>query len=841
MMKRGFFAILFCLLAASGLQAEGLHVLDPACIPGPNLLDNVPARISGNMSRNGDIWECRGSDKSTVNYVCWDVVLDQKEPETLVFCGSTKFSGEKVSYICSDYSLCFDAECQDGTMIWGVNAPFEGYRSLGGEEWETALKCYVPAKPIKVLHFYCMLRWRIGDADFTMPELHQIRESDGRVFSFDGTCILGESAADCKGGNVASVSPGFYVRDAVAGSDWVRIPSGKASAEEFSLSVKSSRKKNGTVSDALKIRSLSKEDRCVTLVVAYPIGTSMTKAFDILDKVEEIGGEEVCHALGNSAGMKRLNRLPVFGVGNDGGENWIGIDPAYPAFYRTFYSPATGELCMAFDLGFIREKPEWELRICRFAMESGGGMRAAWKRYADTYPEAFAVRTPLFGLWVPNARISRVENFRDFGITYKSGTVETSFDDANGIMDFRYTEPLTWWMPMEIPSGLAGKGSLVTDGDGVSLGSDGDNELVVRYGAEEALRLAAKGDERAKTWEKSVMRDVNGNPVGKYLEPPWCNGIVWSMSELPGIAVKEGNAASSYGCKRDAIFYNDLNPVREKAAEPLPCRWMDGQYTDSVEGYVTVDLDYSREHMACVRTPLSFSLENGRPAVFKGLTVFEYLRGIERDTHDAGRLMMANATPDRYSWLAPLLDVMGQETNWRWTGDWHPLEIEELQYRRMMCYGKPYCFLQNTDFSKFSREMVEKYMMRCVAFGIFPGFFSADAYTGMYFENPDLYNRDRGLFIKYIPICRTLAELGWEPVTGVSLSDSRLLVERFGNPAEDDGLCYITVFNPTGETISYEISRMEKALSGSIRFVTGGKELDPESVAVFRIKTDNYE
>ena len=120
--------------------------------------------------------------------------------------------------------------------------------------------------------------------------------------------------------------------------------------------------------------------------------------------------------------------------------------------------------------------------------------------------------------------------------------------------------------------------------------------------------------------------------------------------------------------------------------------------------------------------------------------------------------MMANATPTRLCWLAPLLDVLGTETNWHDRGRWQPMPDAEMLYRRALCKGKPFCFLMNTNFSQFSAELVEKYMKRSLAYGMFPGFFSQDAATGQYFTRPELYERDRPLFGKYVPLCRRVAE-----------------------------------------------------------------------------------
>jgi hypothetical protein len=84
---------------------------------------------------------------------------------------------------------------------------------------------------------------------------------------------------------------------------------------------------------------------------------------------------------------------------------------------------------------------------------------------------------------------------------------------------------------------------------------------------------------------------------------------------------------------------------------------------------------------------------------------------------------------------------------------------------------------------------------------MFPGFFSANASEGHYFTQPQLYNRDRALFKKYVPLCRQVAEAGWEPITMARSSDNRVYVERFGEK-------YLTVFNDSAQsrttTITWE-------------------------------------
>ena len=72
-------------------------------------------------------------------------------------------------------------------------------------------------------------------------------------------------------------------------------------------------------------------------------------------------------------------------------------------------------------------------------------------------------------------------------------------------------------------------------------------------------------------------------------------------------------------------------------------------------------------------------------------------------------------------------------------------------------------------------------MMRAIAYGLFPGVFRKTTRGRHDFDWPELYNRDRALFKKYVPICRTISEAGWRPVNRVlDVGDDRVFLEQFG-------------------------------------------------------------
>jgi hypothetical protein len=674
----------------------------------------------------------------------------------------------------SDYSLYLDLVYSDGTPLWGQVAPF----NVGTHGWEKAQVTVFPEKPVRSVSFHMLMRRHPGKASFRDPELRILRPPAGACL-FDGVAVSPTAPAE----------EGFQVRDVAADSDFVRLE-----RRALGLELKSRRERvgNATFFD-VTISDTTGKDRAVTLVYAIPIVAEKCRWLqDPRHSVTVEAGQEYVNAGRSLAGAN------VRGVG-------LGIDMARPAFFRVGYSGGTKELFLAYDIGLAPEKPSARVRFCKFTFGPKWGFRAALARYYEIFPEHFRCRTPEQGLWMPFARISDINDWQDFGFRFKEGTNETAWDDRNDIITFRYTEPMTWWMsmPKEMPRTL---------------------ESALAH----ARHLASeRADRRAKAFLTSGFHDHTGKFAARLRDTPWCDGAVWSINSMPQI---EGDVTD---------FKNKWNPeLRERFYGPKAKGSLDGEYIDSSEGYVTDELDFRRDHFAAARTPLTFSLDGRKVAILRGLVSFEYTRALAEDIHSMGKLMMANSTPSRLCWLAPQLDVMGTETNWNPGGRWQPMSDRDMLYRRILCKGKPFCFLMNTRFEQFSRELVARYMKRSLAYGMFPGFFSHNASQGHYFTKPKLYERDRPLFKKYVPLCRLVAEAGWEPVTLARSSDDRVYVERFGNKL-------FTVFNDSTQqrtvTITLEgnvpkISR-ELVQGRTVTWRTRRTELtlDGEDVAVIEL------
>ena len=715
------------------------------------------------FTREGGVFVCdNGSDAEVHRGASQSVELNQKKPEPVVAVAFSKAEGVGGAAD-SDYSLYLDLVYTDGTPLWGRVATF----STGTHGWERREVVVFPAKPVKTVSVHMLLRRHSGRAYFKEPRLSVMRPPAGACL-FDGVAVS----------PVAGAAKGFAVRDVAAGSAFHRI---EKSALGLGLAVTRSEEHGARFFD-VTLKDTTGADRAVTLYYSVPVKARGLEWLAGPRESERASPpSEHMVAGGFRAGANgRLSKWPLAAVADRRRGTAVGIDLDRPAFYRLGYNAGTEELFIAYDIGLAPEKPRARVRFCTFDFDPAWGFRSALAKYYEVFPDQFVTRVKKQGLWMPFARISAVKGWEDFGFRIKEGNNETRWDDEHDIITFRYTEPMTWWMKMP-------KGMPRTQAAALA----------------HAKALAAGGDRRAKSFLASGFHGESGGFVARLRNTPWCDGAVWSINSMPGI---EGTVTDFKSKWNDSVKARLYGEARRGD--------LDGEYIDSSEGYVTDLLDFRRDHFAATDTPLTYSPGGRKPAIFKGLVVFEYVRGIERDIRRMGKLMMANGTPGSIPWLAPLLDVMGTETNWNRGGRWSPMSDSALLYRRALCRGKPYCFLMNTEFERFSHALVEKYMKRSLAYGMFPGFFSHNASQGHYFNRPKLYERDRPLFRKYVPLCRRVAEAGWQPVTNARSSDPRVYVERFGPKL-------LTVFNDSGEERRATVTLDGLDAAGGRELVTG--------------------
>lgn len=739
------------------------------------------------FTRDGDeIVVDNGNDAARRAGAVWSLALNQTEARPFTVRTEARCERGPGGTRTRAFSLYVDLVYMDGDHLWGQTADFAPDPQRG---WRAGTVTVIPAKPVRSASVYCLYRGLPGRVRFRAPAVRIREQADLALFDAQPVAL----------GDLPRHEAGFLVRDVQRADDgYAPIPVG-GEAKGVRLSVVETPAADGATY-RVTVEDRTGRDRALTLVYAWPLPAGdlvfeedPRTAVPLADNAPQRSDAQ---AMGCGAGG--LNRWP-FGAVSVGGRGFaLGIDTAHPAYFRTAVHPRTRLLFIAFDLGLAPEKRTAAFAFRRFTFT--GGFRGALAAYAAREPDAFKTRVPEQGIWMPFRAIKSVENWQDFGFKFKEGNDETAWDDAHGIFTFRYTEPTTWWLSMDK--------------------AHGTNRFTMADCLAKVESLAAKGDPRARAWRGSVMRDEDGARVGRVMDTPWCRGAIWLLSPLPDIAgiceYKVKNTEADF-----AKFY----------AKPFPVG-QDGEYIDSAEGYLTPTLDFNRTVFAASDTPLVFSSdEDHRPALFKGLSMYEYVRRTAARVWPRGRFVMANGVPGRWPWLPAYVDVGGTETQWiDEEGRWRPESHRSLLYKRALSMGKPYCYLQNVDFEKFAYADMENFMRHCVAYGLFPGCFSHNASEGHYFTRPEVYNRDRPLFKKYVPLCKMLSEAGWRPVnTLVASTDSRVFVEQFGAR-------YVTVFNSARATVKVRLTA--KVGARASEHVEGGEVSFADGVATLELAPD---
>ena len=176
---------------------------------------------------------------------------------------------------------------------------------------------------------------------------------------------------------------------------------------------------------------------------------------------------------------------------------------------------------------------------------------------------------------MPFAKISKVEGWEDFGFKFKEGNDETAWDDAA-----RHHH-----LPLHRADDLV-------DDDAQGDAADARGGAGRGHGG-----WPTKGDRQAKALlDQRLPRRRRASSPARLLDTPWCNGAVWSMNSMPGIAGEVTDFKNKWNAE-----------LREQLYGPKRKGDLDGEYIDSSEGYVTDELDFRRDHFAAADTPLSFS------------------------------------------------------------------------------------------------------------------------------------------------------------------------------------------------------------------------------------------
>ena len=724
------------------------------------------------------------------------------------------------------YSLYVDIVYADGTPLWSQTANF----ACGTHDWEQRQFVLLPDKPVKSLTLHCLFRGHTGKVWFddasveevptpagavlfqgmalqgvphTNPDTqaapHQYSTSDGLKLTLRDNTI---TSLQLDGKELSDPSPsGFLVRDFAADSDVYAFAGGVC--KELGLSVQAT---FNAAKDHLaiegRVTDTTGRDRAVTLLFALPLDATGWQWGDDVRRSSLIGGSgEFANTVSLRCGANgKMSLYPLAAVWSQRAGLALALDMDHPAQYRLVYHAGTKQFFIAYDFGLTKDTAKFpssaDFRFVLYRFDPHGGFRAALQNYYDLFPQHFVKHVIREGVWMPFSDIASVPGYDDFGFAFQEGGPNVAFDDQHGIASFVYVEPMSHWlaMPRDVPRTYESALTVLNKDLAGARGKDA---------AEMAAATLTSGIENA-----------DGRLFLYLVKAPWCDGGVFALNPDPGIPTTPERPFNKAMVMQQAIaaaFKKNEPKPAPPAYQPstlnyqLPPReGLDGVYLDSLE-MSSGELNYRREHFRTASVPLVFDRE-GRPCQLMIFNTWTFERDMAAQMHARGKLLFANAVLWQFSFPAPQLDVLGTEVNWLRHGEYQPDSDAVMNFRRALCRQKPYCLLMNTDYAKFTPELVERYFQRCLFYGIWPGFFdeeaaSKDPYWG---SGRKWYERDRPLFKKYIPLLRRLTAAGWQPLTHASCDNSNIQVERFG--PEPGGAVFLTLLNDTADSQSATVT-----------------------------------
>ncbi len=757
---------------------------------------------------------CRAFDDRSTLGATTKIDLVQQSPRTVVIEAWTRAEGV-TSAPSAEYSLYADLTFSDGTRQWGQFAACP--TDAGG--WRRVVLVLRPDRPIASVDLYCLFRNLRGTVWFDDVAVRRTEPGQGPVF--DGEFGTFPTTQPDGGDPFASpLSPCFVLiqlhdpAGPVLAPPLRPSPPATAAADQprdrvatFDLAGQSLRGRVIASAAArssgawgvlvVEIENDSPDPRPATVFLGRRFDARGGWWWDDGVRRRRIEAEgEYVNVVDVGAGKTRtLSRYPLAVVATERDSLALApgrtIGPPAPTLARFAYHAGRQLLYAAFDVVLPAagdSSPGRTQCVVQFRHGPARGFREAWAEAAPFSPPR-RVPPGRIGLWMPFAAISRIERPEDFGFAFKEGIDDLEYDNAHGLLTFRYVEPQSFWLklPPDAPRDAAACVAALR-------AAARDSEYPQHAEAAAALASACKSaDGRFYVWPR---------------REPWCDGAVFALNPAPTVPGEPTKARLNFD---------------PPAAERYFADGVDGEYLDSLDGWADV-LNFDSQHLSRAGAPLAFDPDTKRPCLLNAFSIWEYAAWLRARLDERGKLLMANYCPTRFWWMAPLFDVMGQETNWKVDGRWSPMSDAELWHRRALSGPRPYCLLMNTDFDRWTLDDTRRYMLRCAAYGILPGFFSRDAATRQYFETPALYNRDRPLFRQIVPLIREIAEAGWQPLPRGRAALETVRLERFGD--DGPGPMFWTIHNssdgPVRSEIEIELPAASLPPAGAVQLIELG-------------------
>lgn len=535
--------------------------------------------------------------------------------------------------------------------------------------------------------------------------------------------------------------------------------------------------------------------RGMLLRFAFPLAAQGWLWHDDMQTARQIGGNQVFE---NVAGLRAWADLPEWadqpalrmGYSN---RNFctvltgpVGLCLAVPldspCIFRTAYDARVQQLQMTYDFALSPDTREpnavsfsWVLYPC----DPAWGFRSALQRYYRLFPEMFEVYVKKPGMWMAFTPLSQIDNANEFCFSLQEGAREPEYDDLIGVLDCTYFTH-------------AGMGANIPH-------HDPEKDPLPPYEVQvEAMEAAF----RSSTGMENLFHQVGlYNAAGKLDVRPW---------SVYAHLIAQFNLDPDLPYGRWLLERTDrqTESIRKNRGGKL-----DGFYYDGL----TSGLNYRADHFQYSTAPPLWDPAAKKPLLYNFFSACEFARAAAEHLRAQGQITMMNGALEASFYVAPWLDLLGEETGLR-------ISREHLNYIRSVTYHKPFLTLLKGNYEQqIGKAEMELYLKRALAYGILPGFFdwppSGLGPGGRYWNHPEYYERDRNLFRQYLPLCQTLAKAGWEPVTFAWSSNGKVFVERFG--PGPDGLVWLTLLNEEAQPQTTTLTVDAQSLGWKARSLQG--------------------
>ena len=574
------------------------------------------------------------------------------------------------------------------------------------------------------------------------------------------------------------------------------------------------------------LTNIAEHDRGIVACFKLPLNAAGFKWWDDADLSVSVPktpailqNSSYASYLGSS---KRLISIyPLACISNDSAGVAVGVAIDLPCVFRLNYDTRDKSLNVYYELGLSRETLRFpsqaHFKIVLYPLEKPSwGFRSALETYYGIFPNAFVNRVKAWGFWgnVAPAKILKDE-YKAAGCAFLQGENTTSeLGRKLGMYSLRYCRPWIYTEPVkkvERPTPSQAK------------------DLLAKAAQRSRISSSHKflyGPTSAKDMIDAVRNSVIHGSSGEFVthaDKKHC-GIKYVLNPDHEIDI-DGEKLNLSALSFEGMIAPTIQKVYRKQKQPL---W--GLFYD-VAGSVLKCENYRAEHFRFADSPLTYDYTEKRPVLFGLSCAHEYLKFICAHVHKEGGTVGVNTSPYPYNmiFLASVSDMAGTE---------HLPGRREMNNRRALARRK---YVGFTAFEGWG-ELLKK--------GLFYGAFPSHKTVGKGVKDVAHIRQAKPLLLKYVPLIRTVAKAGWEPVTFARTSDGGVLVERYGNM--DEGAVYFAVWNTSKSTKSLSLTldteglgvgagslKAENLVSGTPLSVRRGKvraKLPPDEVALIRLR-----